>query len=146
MGLLNDLARIREMSGRTPLPDPRIIAGFEPGTPPPPPYIPSEESGVPREWLEPEPEPKSPPSPLVPRKAKLEPVEASAPAKHLLMVFDDTASWKGRDVHLTKYEMGSIRSIVLRAIQREVATDLMDAKMLSDLGPKKAGRPKKAKG
>ena len=146
MGLINDLARIREMSGREPLPDPRVIAGFEPGSPPPPPYIPTEGSGVPKEWLEPEPEPKSPPSPLVPRRAKPEPVEPAVAPSFLLVVLDGLASWKGRDVQLTDREVGSIRGIVLRAIQREVQADLEAAATLGGSEPpKKRGRPKKAK-
>ena len=149
MGLINDLARFREMSGREPLPDPRIIAGFEPGSPPPPPYIPTERSQTPEDWLEPEPEPKAPPSPLVPRKVKPEPVETPTPVipTFLLVVMDGLAAWKGRDVQLTDREVGAIRSIVLKAIQREVQADLEAAASLGGQAtePKKRGRPKKVK-
>lgn len=148
MGLINDLARIREMSGRDPLPDPRVIAGFEPGSPPPPPFIPTEGSSVPKEWLEPAPEPKAAPSPLVPRKAKPEPVETPTPVlpQFLLVVMDGLAAWKGRDVQLTDREVGAIRAIVLKAIQREVQADLEAAATLGGAEPpKKRGRPKKAK-
>lgn len=146
MGLIDDLARIRQMSGREPLPDPRVIQGFEPGTPPPPPYIPTERSQVPQEWLEPAPEPKSPPSPLVPRKAKPEPQEPPVDfPKFNMVIFDGLAAWKGRDVQLTQQEEGAIRAIILKAIQRELDGDLAIAARLSGDQPKKRGRPKKVK-
>lgn len=149
MSILDDLARVRAAGGHEPLPDPTKIQGFGPDSAPVPPYVPRNEvqydSDVPREWLENEidsPGPELPPSPLIPRKPSVAGGAAtehrvpadeqariqqaiSAPA-FSLMVADQLASWKQRNVTLTATEEKAIRAIVLKAIKREVDADLRD--------------------
>jgi hypothetical protein len=131
MSLLDDLAKIREMQGREPLPDPTKIQGFGPGATPAPPYIPpARDPDVPQEWLDPElDEPQTPPSPLIPQRPRAtKPVpETAVPPPFSLMVMDRVAEWKGRLVQLTEPEEKSIRAVVLLAIQREVTADLAEA-------------------
>ena len=149
--LLDDLAQVREMQGKAPLPSPHMIQGFEPGSPPVPPLRPLEvdsPSGmVEDEFLEggPPMEEPRPSSPLIPRPdpnrqtgrelmhaamysptateimAKLAP---NPPAVFALTVLDEVAGWKGREVRLSDDEQKQIRLVVLRAIQRELDADL----------------------
>ena len=131
MSLIDDLARIRELQGKSPLASPHVIQGFGPDDPPVPPYIaqqrheaPADEFGIDDDPL--------PPSPLVPRKAA--PVLVAPPGQPefsgpmpTLVVLDRIASWKGRDVALSEDDEKAVRAVVLRAIQRDLDADLSDA-------------------
>lgn len=158
MSLLNDLARIREMNGLQPLPDPRVIAGFGPSDMPPPPYMPpTDRTPVADTDDDLETPPAAPPSPLIPRRGKPEPAPAlEAPQvapQFSLVVLDHMAVWKGRDVTLLPSEEGQVRGIVLQAIKRQLQADIDAAASLGNWdpkaepalepAPKKRGRPKK---
>ena len=161
MTLIDQLARVRQMSGMDPLPDPTQIQGFGPNDPPVPAYVPSPE----QPWIEQEEdqayEPvEPPPSPLIPRRAApQQPIlQPSVPSivTFNLGVADRRASWKDRFVTLSEPEEKAIRAIVLKAIQRELSDELAEAGVRrvrrSVPGPfhdepeavaKKRGRPKK---
>lgn len=155
MSLLNDLARIREMQGKEPLPDPGVIQGFGPNDPAVPPYTPRtvapsyEQEPVEDEFLEGGPPAEEPQSPLIPRKHRLvappgqpdagDPLDAivaqvaerllggMAAASPALAVLDRVARWKGREVALSESDEKAVRAVVLKAIQRELAADLAAA-------------------
>lgn len=140
--LLDDLAQVREMQGKPPLPNPHMIQGFEPGSPPVPPLGPHEvdsPSGlVEDEFLEggPPAEPERPASPLIPAVHRQTarkfvtgmqapaPVFPPPPPAFALTVLDEVAGWKGREVRLSDDEQKQIRLVVLRALQRELDADL----------------------
>jgi hypothetical protein len=120
------LSEIRELQGKSPLPNPNQIMGFgahDPPAPPPPEDLdPSDEEDLPPGWLDPDDEPpaqKMIPSPLVPvvKHRVMEP-EAD------LLVMDGRATFKGRPVRLTEKEQASVIRIVLRSIQRDAAEQL----------------------
>ena len=165
MSLIDQLARVREMSGMDPLPDPSQIQGFGPNDPPVPPYIPEQQ-----QWTEPEEayEPvEPPPSPLIPRRPAPQTTVAETAVPLLsahgvfanvnLIVVDNKAVWKQRNVELTANEQLAVRTIVLKAIQRELSDELAEAgvrrvRRQAQSVPsdevaavvKKRGRPKKA--
>ena len=159
MSLVDDLARIRDIQGKEPLPNPHVIQGFEQGSPVVPPYYPQERMPDPNEPLEDEyldagPPPEPAPSPLIPRR----PAPAVAPPllpQPKMVVVDRVAAWKGRDVALSETDEKAIRTVVLRAIAREVMADLAASgarrprkpkarpeAILPD-PPKRRGRPRK---
>ena len=172
MSLIENLAAIRELQGKEPLPSPHAIQGFEPGDPTVPLYrtytTTTEPDPLPEDFgqaadpfgLDDAP-PAVPVSPLIPRKAPVRtPAGDALPAPitgpiFSLMVADTIGSWKGREVTLTETEEKAIRGVVLRAIQRELQVDLSAAGItrkarrpkgaLEATGeaPKKRGRPKK---
>lgn len=134
MSILDDLAKVRELQGKEPLPDPTKIQGFGPEDPPVPPYLPPESAtdpDLPPDWLDPDLDmPAPPPSPLVPKAPKPVPQPMPQLAERppfSLMVMDRVAEWKGRVVQLLEPEEKSIRAVVLKAIQREVKADLLEA-------------------
>lgn len=166
MSLINDLAEIRALQGKEPLPSPHIIAGFEPGAPAVPDFVAfgevdspggqvADEFGL--DDIPPAPAPVAPASPLIPRRAPVPVAPAPAVTHSLgslfaLAVGDRLASWKGRDVMLSESEEKAIRAIVLKAIQREILADLALAgvkrtrrpKVTQEAeAPKKRGRPRK---
>lgn len=137
MSLIDNLAAIREMQGKAPLPSPHHIQGFEPGAPPVPAYIP-QDRGVPAN--DPDPDefginderPAAAPSPLIPRnpiKTVAQNLIPLPPVEDLpsLTVWGTLASWKGRAVTLSEADEKAVRSVVLKAIQRELEADLSDA-------------------
>lgn len=159
--LLHNLAEIREMQGREPLPDPTRIQGFEAGSAPVPesrpvysaPLNPPLPPGVEDEFLDggpPAEEAQVPASPLIPRRRSeqhrlvqppgmdeqaLSSALAGMPVP-LLAVLDREATWKGRAVALSESDERAIRAVVLKAIQREVQADLQAA------GVRRVRRPK----
>ena len=169
MSLIDNLAAIRELQGKEPLPNPHMIQGFEPTDPTVPPYNPYDAAGI----RDPLPEdfgqsadpfglddtpPAVPASPLIPRKAPVRtPAGDALPAPitgpvFSLMVADHIGSWKGREVQLSEKEEKAVRAVVLKAIQRELQADLSEAgvrrarkpkdAILAD-PPKRRGRPRK---
>ena len=155
MSIINDLAKVREMAGRDPLPNPHVISGFGPDDPPAPPLGPIGDEQFDDPYLEGDPEPEPAPSPLIPRRPA--PVVA-APAPEApkvpmpdLVVINQFAAWKGREVTITEADEKAIRAIVLKVIEREVRADLAAAgvrrvrkvKTVTPEAPKKRGRPRK---
>ena len=152
MSLIHDLAKVREMQGKEPLPDPGVIQGFGPGNPPSPdaPYLPpAHDPDTPPDWLDPELDapPVSevvPPSPLIPRQSpapRNRPNPQPAPPLPMpdLVVLDRVASFKGRDVALSEEDEREVRGVVLRALRREV-----DAALRAVEPPRKARTPRTA--
>ena len=137
MSLVDDLNRISDMQGK-PRINPNRIDVFGPQDPPAPPP-PNEDP----DWLDPELDvDMAPPSPLIPRQAPKPqtPVAETHPNLFSLAVADRMASWKGRDVILSEEDEKNIRSIVLRAIQRALEVEMLDA----GIAPRKP-RGRKAK-
>ena len=137
MSLVQDLARLRELSGKEPLPDPGVIQGFpHPGVP----QYAQSPTDMPTDWLDPEidgmPDEDPPPfipSPLVPDRNFAQRAKPVAPVGVLeapklpacnLIVVDQIGAWKGREVSLSAEDEASIRAVVLNAIRREVENDL----------------------
>ena len=165
MSLIDDLARLREVQGKEPLPNPHVIAGFGPDDAPPPPYLPQQRLAepqndpVPDEFLDSgPPDDVPPPSPLIPRRppaaTKLVPHEPTGAPLPTLVVLDHVGAWKGREVVLSDADERTIRSVVLKAIQREVQADLRVAGVrrvrkvkpapeVPVAAPRKRGRPRK---
>jgi len=139
MSLIDDLNKISEMQGKPPIDPTRIYGDGETYVPP------ASDPDVPAEWLDPELDTVPQSSPLRPEnlpKPQGSPPAAyppqmayPAPAVAKLAVLDRDAAWKGRSVTLTEPEEAQVRAVVLRAIQREVESDLLE------VVPKRRRRP-----
>ena len=170
MSLIDDLARLREVQGKEPLPNPHIIAGFGPDDPPTPALGPVDRRGeefppmIEDEFRDADAPEPPPPSPLIPRRAPTAlvsnpgvpltpPQMAGMPPLPDLVVLGHVGAWKGREVVLSDAEERAVRAVVLRAIAREVHADLeaagvrrvRKAKVELQAAPKKRGRPRKVK-
>lgn len=141
MSLIDQLASVRERAGLEPLPNPGIIQGFGAFDAPAPPYVP-QNPPAPAGWLDDDPDaeedevmesPAPPPSPLVPKRARMPlpappglPVSQTTTLDFQLVVADRKAAWKNREVVLSEGDEKAVRAIVLRAIQREVDAELAE--------------------
>lgn len=162
--LLTQLAQIRQQQGLDPLPDPRVIQGFEPGSPPAPPFMPSSVTQQDHFVDEiPDQEPETYQSPLVAAASPSPSAPGTAPAdlipKFELIILDSSAAYRGHDVELSREERNAIVSVVLAALRR--ALDALRAEVDGPPGPgltpdekaalqapleaprKKRGRPRK---
>lgn len=144
MGLLENLAAIRERQGLPPMPDPTVIQ--DDGGPPPPPWVPPASPPIPPDWIDTVEDDDvqasyvEPVSPLIPRRAPQSPQAAtSSPALARtpdLAVFDRIAAYKGRDVELSEAEHKQVVRIVLGAVARTVN------EQLAEVGVKRVRRRK----
>ena len=156
--LIAQLAAIRELQGKEPLPNPGFIEGFGPGRPPAPP---------PPEAFPDVEDPDDEPSPLIPptqyyvKKKELGPalnnptaIDMAASVNFKLIVMDNAAQYAGHAVMLKDAERDTIAEIVVRAVKRELDGEvdklgLREAQAqglvpsVSGTGKRKRGRPRK---
>lgn len=134
--LLDRLAEIREKQGREPI-DGTRIQGF--AETPPPEWTPPTQTEPP--WHEdPDEEPEKEVSPLV-RAALPEPKLLPQIPIPDLAVLDSLASYQGHDVKLNDSETRQVKSVIVRALQRDLR-DKMSA--LKSLTPRRQRKPKPA--
>ena len=157
MSLQDDLDRIAQLQGKS-IPPGNVIQGFEPGSPPPPEFhetgervrnLPEDEDEF---GLDMPNEPRPEPSPLIPKPqyparehlaqhpSTLKETLETAQKVHQAFLADLTifgndatttiASYKGREVELTKVEGAAVKRVVLRAIKRAIQQQLDEVQEL----------------
>lgn len=165
--LLTQLAQIRNRQGLEPI-DSTRIEGFESGSPPPPPFMPS--SVTQRDhFVDEDPDAEEPVTYQSPLVAAAQPAEAPrtapTPGTDLpafeLIVCDTSAAYRGHAVELTRQEKNAVASVVLEALGRALdalrsevdgrqaagVTAAEKAALRAPLEPlrRKRGRPRKVK-
>lgn len=142
------LAEIRELQGLDPMPDPGKIQGLGEGAPPPPPFPerpPVDLSQVPEEPAEYIDDEEPEYSPLIPQPTAPAP-EPRFTRPDLAVASNDAgasiASYLGREVLLTEKEATAVRTVVLRALERQF---LAQAAEVRALRPQRKRRSRVAK-
>lgn len=129
---LSVIAAVRAARGMPPVENVYGIDGFGPGDPPAPEFtreqllgIADNPDGAPEQAP-----PVAAPEPVAQPPSVLEAYRARRPApaapEAALSVWDDKASFKGRDVVLTEADVTAVTAIVLRALAREVKAQLAE--------------------
>jgi len=167
--LLTQLAEIRRRQGLEPIPDPRVIQGFGPGSDPPPPFMPSSVTERAQfenpDEEEPEGEPQTFTSPLLeaarpqgaPRMVPRAEEAVRPEPKFELIVCDLAAGYRGHTVELNTAERKAIIGVVLSALHRtldDLRREVQAAESITAAEkealqaplpppPRKRGRPRK---